>query len=84
MILILPLDDPLSTGGLVGILLAVIVILGLFGFGIIYLKRQRSPPPSSGVGGFENAMYSSAAGSVNIKNSGGNVNGGYNTNEGEA
>nr|XP_022336336.1 macrophage mannose receptor 1-like isoform X2 [Crassostrea virginica] len=79
-----PSNDPLSTGGLVGILLAVIIILGLFGFGIIYLKRQQSPPPSSGVGGFENAMYSSAAGSVNIKNSGGNVNGGYNTNEEEA
>lgn len=69
-------DNGLSTGGLVGILIAVIVILALFAFGVIFLKQRQAPPPSTGAGGFENAMYSSAEGAVNIKNSG-NVNGGY-------
>nr|XP_011422437.3 macrophage mannose receptor 1 isoform X2 [Crassostrea gigas] len=71
-----PSNNGLSTGGLVGILIAVIVILALFAFGVIFLKQRQAPPPSSGAGGFENAMYSSAEGAVNIKNSG-NVNGGY-------
>lgn len=79
-----PSSNGLSTGGLVGILIAVIVILGLFSFGVIFLKQRQAPPASSGAGGFENAMYSTAEGAVNIKNSG-NVNGGYGgTNEDDA
>ncbi|XP_055995966.1 macrophage mannose receptor 1-like isoform X2 [Ostrea edulis] len=69
-------NNGLSTGGLVGLLIAIIVILGLFVFGILFLRRRQSPPTTGGVGGFDNAMYSSSEGAVNIKN----TNGGYGAN----
>ncbi|XP_061179353.1 macrophage mannose receptor 1-like [Saccostrea echinata] len=60
----------LSAGGLAGLLVAIIFILGLFAFGIIFLKRRQFPAGSAGqgVGGFENAMYYSSEGAVNMKN----------------
>ena len=66
---IFPITGALSSGGIVGIIIAFLVLLALAGLVIFFVVTRNSPKkPALDIGsvGFDNALYSATKGTVKV------------------